>query len=367
MLNQINSISQEQLENIKFRVVATNGTPVNNASVSITGGQEPISFISGSSGESVYYYIQQGTLLNVSIPASGIYEALDTSLTVSFEIGVIELTLSSSDEVLNSESPIVFASTSKTIAQLQANGLSILDEDPFNQYVRDEAKQVSTFYIAPGDNFRLLLNFDTGDIENYSISILDCQYKVIAASVGTVKIIADGTNQAYYLDFVAPDLDDQFTRIAIYDPSGNPIFVGLTGIGFITDKATYPLMRWRNDTDEFLFNYEYDTTFYNQMRAQIIKLEPSHEFEVEKARVLTTGRVINRNFTHDKTFEFEFYKLDDCGHDAMSLIVSSDQFFINEKRYEMADGYDINFNFRRNTNSAIAKMYDVGFSERSRS
>lgn len=361
------NFSTEYIENIKFRIVDGVGTPVSNANATITGGLEPFVFTSDSLGESKWYYVPdlKGKALTINIPASGSFQAKNETPTIIFDSGVYEIVLSSADSISNSDSPIIFAKVIKTQTELETSGILLNETGIKNRYNTDFNNEFSTFYISEGDTFRLMLNFASDDLTGLNVSLLGCNFVPLLENVTTVSKMANG--DAYYIEFLAPPLINEFVRIAVYNALGNPIQVSVTAINFIPseEKENYPLMRWRNDCNQFGFKYEYDNTIFNQLRVPLIPLDTDRDYEIETEVNLLTREIVNKNFQHTKKRKFEAYYLDECGHDAMSVMISSFYVFINEYQFRLSNGYEQEFNAKHNASKATFELIDVDHSKRS--
>ena len=264
--------------------------------------------------------------------------------------------------------------SSLTLAAFQASPTLTPDSitDIKNRFLYSDECQTNILLIE-GDVFKYYLpltsdNFDV-DISGFRIDILDENFQTVSSNVSTVNGVSFGVSGIYYyLSFTVPAIEKDRCVLAIYNQSdSNRLYYLSNYIDFVgaSYNVDYPWFEFRNSYNRFGHYWEEvitdDSTFYNQFRLDVNKVDAKFNFEIEQDKEALTGEIIDITNDVDKYIVLETYQYTEEMHEGFAVLVGCDTLFINDQQYVKKSGYDPNTPALNGQTKGRVELFDLDF------
>jgi hypothetical protein len=161
----------------------------------------------------------------------------------------------------------------------------------------------------------------------------------IGTSLCLLSKIVTGTNLwEHYGSFITPNVPDGIYRLGLY--SGADLMAMSNPVEVISNAANTVYVEFRHNKNFFGFNYSLlATDWYQQFRLRITEADRQTNDNRDQYRSITTNRLRNYDAHVDRYVKFETYYFDAEMHEAMEVMVSHDEIYINEKKFTVKEAY----------------------------
>lgn len=200
---------------------------------------------------------------------------------------------------------------------------------------------------------------------NLVLSVFECNGNEIIVGVTALKQVDFGQSyQIYWDDLVITTLNGgKFYRFAIYDDSDDSVvFVGNL-FEFVLDSSPFVKVSFRHTSNIFNVQYENIPNFTNIVWLDLNLIDNPSDYEITTYPEKTSGFMRNEETIVRDVVVLESFQFDRDMHDAMKLISGHDTIKLNDRKYQVKEGYKYDFNRRSGVSRGTIELWDQEFNE----
>lgn len=200
---------------------------------------------------------------------------------------------------------------------------------------------------------------------NLVLSVYDCQGNEVIVGATTLKQIDFGTSyQVYWDDLVITTLsENKYYRLVIYDSSDDSVvFVGNLFL-FVIDSSPFVKVSFRHTSKIFNIHYQDIPSFTNIVWLDMNVIDNPAEYEITTYPEVTSGFMRAEETIVRDVVILETYQFDQNMHDAMKVISAHNTIELNDRPYQVKEGYEYKFNRISSVSRGTIEFWDQEFNE----
>lgn len=216
---------------------------------------------------------------------------------------------------------------------------------------------ISAFFVNTNNPISIVDHVFT----DLRLGIYECDGTQVIASATALKKVdfPSNTYRVYWDDLVITTLTSGRRYIpVIYDNStGDWVFEG-SPFEFVDDSSTYVKVSFRHSS--FIFNTPFETltSFRNIVWLDLNLIDGQGEYDITSYPEKTSGFIRQEMSDFRDTVVLESFQFDPLDHAAMKQLSVYDDIELNDRPYQVKEGYKFKPNIKTNLAKGTIEFYD---------